>query len=103
MSQGSILGPFLFNVILDDFFLFLKESELKNFAEDNTYVSKRSETIIETLQNESKIDIEWFKNNDRIFNLNKSWSMIISFKKNLSSKLVSKLIAQKLPQHYQSI
>ena len=63
------------------FFLFLKESEVKNFADDNTYVSKRSENIIETLQNESKIDIEWFKNNDRIFNLDKSWSMIISFKK----------------------
>ena len=35
-SQESILGPLLFNVFINDIFMFIEKSEICNFADDNT-------------------------------------------------------------------
>ena len=73
VPQGSILGPLLFNLFINDIFYFLNESKLANYADDaSTYVCKKGIfPFLHALKSETEIVLNWFKVNEMKSNSDK--------------------------------
>ena len=83
IPQGSILGLVFFNLSINDLFFFIDKASMHNFADDNT-LSAWGETVsklIDTLESESNVAIDWFTKNEMIINPDKFQAIILDKKK----------------------
>ena len=79
IPQGSILSPLLFNIFINDVFMIIEQSDICNFADDNTLYScgKSLTDIKENLVSDTKSILNWFKLNSLKANLGKFQFMIL--------------------------
>ena len=66
------------NIYINDIFFFNKETELTNYADDNTPYAINSDVykLIESLENDPSILIKWFSHNDLVMNADKSHLLV---------------------------
>ena len=83
VPQGSILGPLLSNLSINDLLFFILIASVHDFADDNT-LSAFAETVsklINILQSDSEVITDWFKKNQMIVNPDKFQILILDKKK----------------------
>ena len=78
VPQGSVLGPILFNIFINDLILTIRECSICNFADDNTLYSMDTtlEAVLSSLRSETSNVIGWFNSNGMVANPTK-FQMII--------------------------
>ena len=79
VPQGSILGPLLFNLFINDLFLFIERTNICNFADDNTVYSCQNDLkpILEDLRYDMVTLLRWFKESSMKVNPKKFQFMIL--------------------------
>ena len=76
------MGSILFNCFFNDFYCFIKNATVHNFADHNTLttVPQNVGTLISGLKSDSNNAMNWFDTNKMIFNAGK-FQLIVIYKK----------------------
>ena len=89
IPQGSVLGPILFNVFINDLLLFIKETDICNFADNTTLYAcgKELDTISFKLEIETNRAMQWLKDKEMVANPSKFQLMFLSKYKNIEKNM----------------
>ena len=81
VPQGSILGPLLFVLYIDDITTSLHQAKIVKYADDTVifYSNKDAEVIQTVLNNELSSMTNWFRNNELIINTKRGKTEVTLF------------------------
>ena len=84
VPQGSVLGPLLLNIFVNDFNLAMKSTYVCNFADDNTIYAcdKNAESVAARLEDDVSRALDWFKSNRMVANPQKFQAIFLGLKQN---------------------
>ena len=73
VPEGSVLGSILFSICLNDLFYLTEMTQVCNYVDDTTFYvyDKDLNTLINRLEYDTALAVEWFKNNFMKLNQNK--------------------------------
>ena len=82
VPQGSVLVPLLFNNYLNDLFCIAQSTNVCKFADDTTFYAcdKDVNSLINRLEHDSYLAIEWFENHFTKLNQDKCHLLVSGFK-----------------------
>ena len=78
VAQGSVLGPLLYNIYLNDLYYLTDSTEVCNFADNTTFFTcdENLNSLIKRLECDSLLAIDWFQNNNMKLNHDKCHMLV---------------------------
>ena len=90
IPEGSVLGPLLLNILINDIFFFIEKSEICNFADGNTLYSCDKNLL--RIKENRLIDMKnisfWFRPNSLKANAGKFQFMVLNQKNHRRQQMV---------------